>query len=101
RLFYSARFGAAAELAQTVPPSDIESLAASELRSSALLFQIRRAFGEPSDKDVALNRCEECRDLTAAFLAEMTHGQALARARLQRDPTDEAALFFLGKLDLN
>ncbi len=101
RLFYSARYEAAAVLAESLPPSDTESLAASELRSSALLFQIRRAFGEPADKDAALKQCEECRELTTAFLAEMTHGQALARARLQNDPADEAALFFLGKLDLN
>jgi hypothetical protein len=101
RLFYSARFEAAAALAGTVSASDAESLAASELRSSALLFQIRRAFGEPADKDLALKQCELCRDLTRTFLAETTKGQALARARLQADPTDEAAQFFLGKLDLN
>ena len=29
------------------------------------------------------------------------HGQQLARQRLQAAPADEAALFFLGKLDLN
>ena len=101
RLFYSARYEAAAALADSLGPSDAESLAASELRSSALLFQIRRAFGEPVDKDLALKRCDQCRELTTAFLAEMTRGQSLARARLQTDPTDEAALFFLGKLDLN
>jgi hypothetical protein len=101
RLFYSARFEDAAALAQSLPPSDAESLAAAELRSSALLFQIRRAFGEPADKDLALKRCAGCRELTTAFLAETTRGQQLARARLQSDPTDDTALFFLGKLDLN
>jgi hypothetical protein len=101
RLFYSARYEAAAALAETLPPSDTESLAASELRSSALLFQIRRAFGNPADKDLALKACAQCRELTAAFLAEMAHGLSLARARLQANPTDEAALFFLGKLNLN
>jgi hypothetical protein len=29
------------------------------------------------------------------------HGQSLARTRLRASPDDEAALFFLGKLDLN
>jgi hypothetical protein len=101
RLFYSARFEAAAELAHSLHASDAEALAASELRSSALLFQIRRAFGEPADKELALKQCDVCRDLTTVFLAEITQGQALARARLQTNPTDEAAQFFLGKLNLN
>ncbi len=101
RLFFSAHYQAAAELADTLPPSDSESLAASELRSTALLFQIRRAFGDPADKASALKTCALCRDLTAAFLSELAHGQSLARARLQADPTDEAALFYLGKLNLN
>ena len=101
RLFYSARYQAAADLADTLPPADADALAASELRTSALLFQIRRAFGEPADKDAGLKACAVCGDLTTAFLEEMRQGQAIARARLQRNPTDEAALFFLGKLDLN
>ena len=101
RLFYSARYEAAAALAESVPDSDTGSLAASELRSSALLFQIRRALGDPADKALALKRCAQCRQLTTAFLSEMAHGQSLARARLQADPADEAALFFLGKLNLN
>ena len=99
RLFYSARFEAAAALADTA--RDAEGLAASELRSSALLFQIRRTFGEPADKDLALKQCSDCRTLTTAFLAETTRGQALARTLLQLDPADEDALFYLGKLDLN
>ena len=37
----------------------------------------------------------------AAFLSDTTEGQALTRARLHADPADEAALFFLGKLNLN
>ena len=101
RLFYSARYEAAAALAETLPPSDTESLAASELRNSALLFQIRRALGDPVNRDLALKGCARCGDLTTAFLAEMAHGQSLARARLLADRTDEAALFFLGKLNLN
>ena len=101
RLFYSARYDAAAALADTVSASDTESLAASELRSSALLFQIRRALGDAPDKDLALKRCAQCAGLTTEFMEEIAHGQSLARARLLADPTDEAALFFLGKLNLN
>jgi hypothetical protein len=99
RLFYSARFEAAASLANTAREAD--GLAASELRSSALLFQIRRIFGEPRDKDAALKQCATCPALTTAFIEETSHGQTLARARLQTNPDDEAALFYLGKLDLN
>lgn len=101
RLFYSGRFHEAAALSQGPWTSPDEKLAASELRSSALLFQIRRTFGEPEDKDQALKRCAACPELVAAFLAENTRGQALARARLQINPNDDIALFFLGKLDLN
>jgi hypothetical protein len=99
RLFYSARFEAAADLAATT--SDTDGLPASELRSSALLFQLRRTFGEPKDKDAALKQCAACGALTTAFLEETRRGQAMARARLESDPADEAALFYLGKLDLN
>jgi hypothetical protein len=35
------------------------------------------------------------------FMAELALGQAAAHARLQKNPADEDALFFLGKLDLN
>jgi hypothetical protein len=37
----------------------------------------------------------------AAFMADLRHGQTLARSTLKEKPTDEEALFFLGKLDLN
>lgn len=100
-MFYSGRYQEAAALSVGARGSADEDLAASELRSSALLFQIRRTFGDPEDKEQALKRCAFCRDLTAEFLAETTRGQTLARARLKDDPADETALFFLGKLDLN
>ena len=37
--------------------------------------------------------------LMTAFFADITHGQALARGVLRKNPRDETALFFLGKLD--
>ena len=40
-------------------------------------------------------------DLLATFLDDTARGQALARERLQIDGTNETALFFLGKLNLN
>ena len=39
--------------------------------------------------------------LIAQFMADVRHGQGLARATLRATPGDEEALFFLGKLDLN
>jgi hypothetical protein len=103
RLFYNGRYDAAAavtgELCARQPPD----LAAFELRTSALLFQLKAALGDghDHDKDAAFERCLPCAGLMAAFLSDTAAGQKMARARLVADPTDEAARFFLGKLDLN
>src|SRR6185436_5528595 len=40
-------------------------------------------------------------ELMPVFMAELAAGQAAARARLEKNPADEEAMFFLGKLDLN
>ena len=105
RLFYNGRYEASAAEALSVRTADPESLAASELRSSALLFQLKRVFGEFSNKDSSTDKawkaCAACPAIMAAFNAENAHGQAVARRRLETNPTDETALFFLGKLDLN
>ncbi len=85
--------------------SGTEDLANDELRTSALLFQLKALLDRPADKDIdtedALRSCATCGALVAAFLEDLHHGQALARARLRADPDDETVLFFLGKLDLN
>jgi hypothetical protein len=101
RLFYSGRFDAAAALALDVRASDANNLEASELRTSALHFQIRRTLGEPKDREKAWKLCSTCQELMSEFMAELTVGQAAARARLAQNPADDEALFFLGKLDLN
>jgi hypothetical protein len=101
RQFYSGRFAAAAAQALHIRTSDPANLAASELRSSALLFQIRRALGDASDRDKAWQLCATCAELMTEFLAETAHGRAAARAALEKDPADDGALFFLGKIDLN
>jgi hypothetical protein len=101
RLFYSGRYDAAATLALDVRTQNPDSLAASELRTSALHFQMRRALGEPKNRESAWKQCVTCQELMPVFMAELAVGQAAARARLQNDPADEEALFFLGKLDLN
>ena len=99
-LFYNGQYAAAAELTETLSLED-GMLAVHELRTSALLFQIRRAIGEPRDKNKAFKECVPCPALMAAFMEELGEGQAAARAILRERPKDEAALFFLGKLDLN
>src|SRR5580765_3348531 len=101
RAFYNARYDEAATLAQTLEIEAPGDLAACELRSSALLFQIKRAIGTLPDREKAFAQCESCAALLASFIADTTRGQTLARARLAAAPDDEAALFLLGKLDLN
>jgi len=100
-LFYSGRYEAAAALALEIRTADSGNLDASELRTSALHFQIRRALGEPKDREKAWKACVVCQELMPVFLAELAVGQAEARARLMRNPVDDEAQFFLGKLDLS
>jgi hypothetical protein len=97
--FYNSRFEEASSL--TVDLCAAGDLDACELRTSALLMQIRRAFGDPKDKEKAFAACAKCQTLFDAFMHDTSHGQALARARLKADPADEPAQFLLGKLDLN
>jgi hypothetical protein len=101
RLFYSGQYQTAAVLALNERSTDSRNLSASELRSSALLFQIRREMGDATDRDKAWKACSACQELMSAFLTEITHGRTMAKARLAAKPDDEDALFFLGKLDLN
>jgi tetratricopeptide (TPR) repeat protein len=108
RLFYNAHYEEAAALAVTLRSSGTQDLENDEVRTSALLFQLRGLLkgqdareGDKSDKGEALKRCVTCGDLLATFMADLHHGQALAREILKTKPNDEYALFFLGKLDLN
>jgi tetratricopeptide (TPR) repeat protein len=101
RLFYNARYEAAATHAAQLRAAHPDDLATYELRTSALLFQLKRAIGDPPDKARALKQCGACPALMAAFKEETSAGQARTRARLKKDPHDETALFYLGKLDLN
>jgi hypothetical protein len=108
--FYNARYEAAATLTLALRGSEPQDLANDELRTSALLFQLKRLLEQPddkhsnrkeADKKEALRMCVPCPALIAAFMADVEHGKALARGRLQVNPDDDEALFFLGKLDLN
>jgi hypothetical protein len=108
--FYNARYQAAAALTLALRDSQPQDLANDELRTSALLFQLKGLLEEPVDKDAnrkeadkreALRLCVPCPPLIAAFMADVEHGKALARGRIAANPGDDEAMFFLGKLDLN
>jgi tetratricopeptide (TPR) repeat protein len=109
RLFYNAHYEEAAALSLDLRSTGAQDLENDEVRTSALLFQLRGLLngqdareGDKDDKDKALKRCgTKCTDVLTAFTADLHHGQALARAALKTNPDDEYALFFLGKLDLN
>ena len=101
RAFYNARYDEAAAQALELRSADPDDLAAYELRTSALHFQIKAALGGERDRSKALKQCEECREWMDAFLSDTAAGRTLARAKLAADPEDDVALFFLGKLDLN
>jgi hypothetical protein len=105
RLFYNARYEAAAALSLALRGSATQDLANDELRSSALLFQLKALLETPGDKEGnkkdALKNCRTCPDLMTAFFQDIRHGQALARETLRTTPDDSTALFYLGKLDLN
>jgi hypothetical protein len=101
QMFYNGRYADAASLTVDLCTAEAHNLAACELRSSALLFQIRRALGDAPDKDKAFTQCAACPAWLSIFVAETRRVQAIARARLALSPGDEETLFFLGKLDLN
>src|SRR5258705_1519648 len=101
RLFYNGRYDAADALTVTLCTDDLEGLAACELRSSTLLFQIKRAVGGQRDKDKALKQCSACAEWIAAFKGVTLSAQQVARARLEAVPQDNDTRFLLGKIDLN
>jgi hypothetical protein len=100
RAFYNASYDTAAAL--TLEPCDrAGELAACELRTSSLLFQLRRLIGDAKDQDKAWTQCATCPALFAAFKISMAKGVTTARAMLAQHPEDDDTEFLLGKLDLN
>ncbi len=100
--FYSGRYEAAAATALAQIRADSPSLWAHELRSTALLFQIKRLIPlDTPDKGRALRECTTCADLIAAFEAATRAGLDAARGILKADAANIDAQFVLGKLDLN
>ena len=100
-LFYNGDYDRSAALTQALLQSEPENLSVYELRTSALLFQVKRLIGEPADKDKALKECERCAALIAAFQRDIASGRAQAHSQLKANPTDDNAQYMLGKLDLN
>ncbi len=106
RLFYNAHYEEAAALALSLRASGAQDLPNDEVRTTALLFVLRGLLkGQDAhngdDKAEALKRCAKCPEVLAAFEADLHHGQGVAREILKKNPADETALFYLGKLDLN
>lgn len=101
RAFYNAQYGAAADMTRALCVETLEAVAACEVHTTAILFQIRRAMGDGKDRNAAWKQCATCPALMAAFDVALARGQAAARARLKTTPLDDETLFLLGKLDLN
>ncbi len=101
RLFYMGRFAEAAERALARTAAAPTDLAAYEVRTSALHFQIRRAMGTGKDRKAALAACTACPALLEVFFAEITRGTAAARARLAESPGEEETMYYLAKIDLS
>ena len=76
-------------------------LAACEVYTAALHFQIRRGMGQSTDRGQAWKRCAICPSTLTAFKTALARGQTQARARLKEHPADDETRFLLGKLDLN
>ena len=99
--YFSGRYTAAADVTAPLTAGGPEALAAYELRTSALHFELKRQLGEATNKSKALKQCVACQPLIDAFMKDLTAGKALARSVLKDQPQNESALFYLGKLDLN
>lgn len=103
-LFYSGRYEASAAIALALRQADPMDLAAFELRTSALHFQIKRAMGPLTDKDdreKAFKACATCANLLKVFMDDTVAGRAAARTLVARNDKDPSALFYLGKINLN
>ena len=99
--YFSGRYTAAAEAAAPLTTNGAEALAAYELRTSALHFELKRQLGDATNKGKALKQCAACQPLIDAFMKDVSAGKVLARSVLKARPQDEWTLFYLGKLDLN
>ena len=100
RLFYNGEYEQTAALTGAAC-SALDTLALCELRTSALLFDIKKTIGNDRAKDKALKACARCPALLTLFVDDTRRGLALARAKLETEPDDQVTRFLLAKLDLN
>jgi hypothetical protein len=68
---------------------------------ASILFEVKRLLGDEASGRKKVSDCESCPALLATFDELTSDARALARARLEADPTDHAARFLLGKINLN
>ena len=103
RLFYSGKYKEAVREAAPLRLSDTvaNALAAYELHSSALHFQVRDLLGEAKDRQKALRACGPCADLIRELEADVVTGRATAATRLAVAPDDVQARYYQAKLMLN
>lgn len=101
RAYYNGKYEAAAAITLDPCMTGENGLAACELYTAALHFQIKRAMGQSDDRGQAWKACAICPSVMTAFKAALARGQTVARARLREQPTDDETRFLLGKLDLN
>ena len=103
RLFYSGQYKEAATAAAParVSTTATEALAAFELHSSALHFQVKDLLGEAKDRQKALKACGACDGLLREFEADIVSGRAAAATRLASAPNDALTRYFHAKLTLN
>ena len=101
RAYYNGQYESAAAMTLEPCTTGENGLAACEVYTAALLFQIRRGMGQSADRGEAWKRCAICPSVLVAFKTALARGQTVARARLREHPTDDETRFLLGKLDLN
>jgi hypothetical protein len=99
-MFYNGQYADATTATDDLCTPVVAALPACELRTASLLFQLRRALGDSSDKE-KFARCATCAGLLSTFVAETRSAQQVARANLLVNPQDQETLFLLGKIDLN
>ena len=102
RLFYNGDYEQTAVLTSGAC-EEVRGLALCELRTSALLFGIKKVIGQRGniDRAAAWRGCTNCPQLMAAFVADTARGQTVARAAVRANQDDIASRFLLAKLGLN
>lgn len=103
RLFYSGKYkeSAAAAAPLRVSGNTAEMLAAFDLHSSALHFQVKALLGDAKDRQKALKACAPCDGLLRDFEADVVSARAAASTRLAVAPDDSLIRYFHAKLTLN